>query len=94
MSELIWDFKSSDESGGIIEQKIWAVSKTRKNPFGYKFSLCYIKDGKRILCYDNGENKPPHKHYRDKEYPYNFKDMWTLLTDFSIDLEKAKRGEI
>jgi len=25
---------------------------------------------------------------------YNFKDMWTLLTDFSIDLEKAKRGEI
>jgi len=94
MSELIWDFKSSDESGGIIEQKIWAVTKTSKSPLGYKFSLCYIKDGKRVICYDNGENKPPHKHYRDKEYPYDFKDIWTMLTDFSIDLEKAKRGEL
>ncbi len=47
MSELIWDFKSSDESGGIIEQRIWAVSKTEGNPFGYKYSLCYIKDGKK-----------------------------------------------
>ena len=94
MSELIWDLKSADESGGIIEQKIWAVSKSGKNPFGYKFSLCYIKEGKRILCYDNGENKPPHKHYRDKEFPYNFKDIWSLINDFSIDLEKIKRGEI
>jgi len=91
---LIWDFKSSDESGGIIEQKIWAVTKTSKSPLCYKFSLCYIKDGKRVLCYDNGENKPPHKHCRDKEYPYDFKDIWTMLTDFSIDLEKAKRGEL
>jgi len=49
MSELIWDFKSSDESGGIIEQKIWAVSKTRENPFGYKFSLLYKRWQKNTL---------------------------------------------
>lgn len=94
MGDKIWDFKYSEGHGGIIEQKIWIVPRTEQNPYGYKFSLCYLRDGERLLCYDNGENKPPHKHFRRKTYPYNFKDPWTLIEDFSNDLEKIRRGEI
>ena len=88
------DFKFADESGGIVEQRIWKVPKTEQNPYGYKFSLSYIKYGKRILSYDNGENKHPHKHFKGKEHPYHFRDIWSLITDFSSDLEKIKRGDL
>ncbi len=83
-----------DEHEGIIYQRIWKVPRTKQNPYGYKYSLSYARVGERILCYDNGENKSPHIHYRNKERPYDFKDIWTLIEDFSRDLERVRRGEI
>ena len=70
----------------IIEVKIWQVKKRPRTPHGLKFSIVYIKKGKRLLGYDNAEGKGYHKHYFDKEEPYDFKDIWKLLDDFKRDL--------
>ena len=36
-------------------------------PFGIKYSVVYIKDGKRVLGYDNAEGKGDHKHYSESQ---------------------------
>ena len=37
----------------VVEIKIWQVPKSDDKPFGIKYSIVYIKDGKRVLGYDN-----------------------------------------
>jgi hypothetical protein len=74
----------------IVEVKIWQVLKSLDRPHGIKFSVVYIKGGKRLLGYDNEEQKVYHRHYLDKEAPYEFEDIWTLIGDFKIDLERIR----
>ena len=35
-----------------------------------------------------------HKHYRDKEIPYEFRDLITLAKDFEREMEKYKKGAL
>jgi len=37
----------------IVEIKIWKVPRSEEYPEGFKYSLVYVKKGKRILGYDN-----------------------------------------
>jgi len=53
----------------------------------------YIKEGKRIIGYDNGEGKGHHRHYRDKEEVYAFKSIDSLIKDFYNDVASIRRGE-
>lgn len=52
-AELISHDKVTESDGGIVETRVWAVHVTKDKPHGYKYSLTYIKGGKRVLCYDN-----------------------------------------
>ena len=72
--------------------KIWQVPRSKDKPHGLKYSLVYIREGRRIVGYDNAESKGDHKHYWGREHPYRFKDMDTLIKDFYKDAEKARRG--
>lgn len=83
-----------ESNGDLVEMKIWQVPQSKDKPLGYKYSLVYIRGGKRIVGYDNGEGKGDHKHYRNKQYPYEFKGMEVLIEDFYRDVEKIKKGEI
>jgi Family of unknown function (DUF6516) len=56
-------------NGDIVEMKIWQVPVSRGKPHGLKYSLVYIKEGKRVAGYDNGEGKGDHRHYLGKEFP-------------------------
>jgi hypothetical protein len=93
-SELIFYRKNIEPNGSIVEMKIWKVPISKSKPHGLKFSLVYIREGNRIIGYDNAEGKGCHKHYRNKEYPYHFKDVDTLIEDFYRDVERSKRGEL
>ncbi|HAK89154.1 MAG TPA: hypothetical protein DHV16_02515 [Nitrospiraceae bacterium] len=77
----------------LVEIKIWQVPKSEDKPFGVKYSIVYIKDGKRLLGYDNAEGKGNHKHYKDIEVPYEFAGIWDLLNNFKKDLKKIRGGD-
>lgn len=46
----------------IVEVKIWQVPRSLDRPHGVKFSVAYVKvkGGKRMLGYDNAEQKGYH----------------------------------
>jgi hypothetical protein len=74
--------------------KLWRVPPSKEKPHGLKYSLVYVREGKRIIGYDNAEGRGDHKHYGQKEYRYQFVDVDTLVSDFLSDVEKAKRGDV
>jgi len=85
-------FKTRDAySGGIIEIVIWSVPQpVAPSEHGFKYRLVYVRDGQRIVGYDNERGKGDHRHLRGAEKPYCFKDVATLLDDFMRDVEAAK----
>ncbi|MDD5323622.1 MAG: DUF6516 family protein [Methylococcales bacterium] len=52
-----------------------------------KYRLVYIVNGVRVVGYDNERGKGDHKHIRDIESPYVFRDMSTLIGDFKSDIQ-------
>ena len=70
-SFYFWSFaKIADEAGNTIEIKMWVVPKTVYKPYGFKYSLVYIVNNKRIVGYDNAEGKGDHRHYKERKEPY------------------------
>jgi len=41
---------------------------------------------------DNETGKGDHRHRGGREEPYRFTDVDTLVADFLVDIEKARRG--
>ena len=76
----------------IVEVKIWQMAKSVDRPHGIKFSLVYVKGGKRLVGYDNAEQKGYHRHFLDKEEPYAFVSIWKLIDDFRNDVETLRGG--
>ncbi len=89
-AKLIYHDKVVEAKDSIIEITIWSVPTSADKPHGYKYSLVYIKNGSRIVGYDNAESKGDHRHYGDKEEPYEFKSINKLFEDFYIDLRRVK----
>jgi hypothetical protein len=90
---LITHIKVLEDDGNTIEVKMWKINPSPDRPHGYKYSLAYIVKGKRVIGYDNAEGKGDHRHYGNKEEPYRFKDLRTLVEDFYRDMERHKRGK-
>jgi hypothetical protein len=84
--------KVFEDDGSIIEIKIWRVQPSEHAPHGFKYSLVYVVNGDRVVGYDNERGKGDHRHFLDNEYPYTFKDVRTLFSDFQADMTAAKRG--
>jgi len=57
----------------------------------------YVRQGKRLIAYDNyGEHGRfrHHRHIKEHIETYEFVDEWKLLDDFDKDIEKIKQGSI
>ena len=80
--------------GAIREMGLWQLpEKTAVKPYGLKYRLYYgLPDGTCVVRYDNETGKGDHRHRGDREEPYPFKDVETLVADFLQDIEKARRG--
>lgn len=83
-------YKRLYENGDIAEIKIWRVEKSIDKPHGFKYSMAFVREGKRIIGYDNAERKGEHKHYMGKEYQYTFRDIDALLEDFFSDIRRFR----
>lgn len=78
----------------IVEIKIWQVPKSGDKLHGVKYSIVYIKGGKRLAGYDNAEGKGDHRHYEDREESYKFISIWDLIKDFKEDIRKIRGGNL
>ena len=74
-----------------MEIKIWEVPKSEDFPEGVKYSLAYIKEGRRVLGYDNERGKSHHKHYFDGEEEIEFDDWENLVRKFLEDVKELRR---
>jgi len=93
-AKLLFHRKNIEPNGDITEMKIWQVQDSKDKPHGLKYSLVYIQNGKRVIGFDNAEGKGDHKHYKGKEYKYDFKSINNLINDFYGMIEKIRRDEI
>lgn len=89
-AQLLLKTRSTYE-GGIVEMVVWQVPQPvppSEHPFKYR--LVFIREGQRVVGYDNERGKGDHKHLAGREVTYKFVDIKTLMADFFRDVEKMQ----
>lgn len=89
-ARLVRHEKYPDAHNNAVEIKVWKVVATHDKPHGYKYSLVYIVNGKRVIGYDNAERKGDHRHYGDRTEPYKFEGVEKLTEDFYSDVQRFR----
>lgn len=89
MSEAVLVLKTRTvQSGGIVEMVVWQLSKpVLPAEHLFKYRLVFVRDGKRVVGYDNERGKGDHKHLGERQVQYRFVDIETLMADFIRDVE-------
>lgn len=90
-ARLVLHTKYVDELEGIVEMKTYQVPKTMSTPHGYKYPLVYIRDGQRLVGYDNHERQGDHRHNRDLTLPYTFRSVDRLIDNFLSAVAAIKK---
>jgi Family of unknown function (DUF6516) len=91
-ARLILREKQLLEDGAIVEIVIWRLPRpSHDRPHGFKYRLFFGKSRKSVVRYDNETGKGDHKHIGEREYPYRFRDVEQLLSDFRADIERYRR---
>ena len=76
---------------GVIEMVIWQLPEpTAERPHSLKYRLVYAVGDVRVVGYDNETGKGDHKHLAERELPYRFVDVNTLVADFYADVRSCK----
>ena len=93
-ARLIHREKHVLSDGSLVEMVIWRLPrKTADKPHGIKYRLYYgLPNGRCMVRYDNESGKGDHYHYKNREMPYRFIDVDTLIGDFLADVEKTRRS--
>jgi len=79
--------KLSRNDGSILQFVVWELPEPLPGSgHRYKYRFYYGKDGKTLVRYDNERGKGDHRHYADREEPYTFSDLDTLMQDFLRDV--------
>ena len=86
--------KYPDVYGNVAEIRVWEVGSTHDKPHGYKYSLVYIVQGRRVIGYDNAEGKGDHRHYGDRTESYRFEGLEKLAEDFYSDIQKYREERL
>ena len=75
---------------GLIEMVIWKLPDADpERPHGLKYRLVYVRDGQRLVGYDNERGKGDHKHLGGRQKAYTFIDVRQLLRDFWADVRRV-----
>ena len=82
-AELITRFKSITPDGGVIELVVWKVpAPIVPTEHGYKYRAVYVRNGVRLVGFDNERGKGDHCHLDGQELPYAFVSVEQLVEDF------------
>jgi hypothetical protein len=93
-AKLIESQKFTLDGGATVQIKIWQLPRsTAERPHGLKYSLYYRRDRQRIIGDDSETGKGDHRHYRDREEPYEFTTFEKLVSDFWTDVKREIRNE-
>lgn len=93
MIDALFKHKEIAANGEIIEIHVFEVPKSERQPEGVSYRMVFIRDGKRIVGYDNFEGhvlkgSSHHKHIGERILPYEYVDCWKAIGDFYADVEK------
>jgi hypothetical protein len=81
--------KDIDSQGYISQIVVWEVpSPLPGSRHLYKYRLYFGRNGERIIGYDNERGKGDHRHIGRREFPYDFRDVPTLIADFGKDVDE------
>ena len=70
---------------------VWQVPRpVPPSQHAFKYRLVFVKDERRLVGYDNERGKGDHRHLGERELPYVFVDIDTLLRDFLSDVEASQ----
>jgi Family of unknown function (DUF6516) len=79
--------KLSRADGSILQFVVWELPEPlHGSGHRYKYRFYFGRDGKALVRYDNERGKGDHRHYGNKEEPYTFRGLDTLLQDFLRDV--------
>jgi hypothetical protein len=71
----------------IVQRKVWALpNASTERPHGLKYRLFCGNSETCLVRYDNEAGKGDHRHYGQREEPYVFTTLETLLEDFNTDV--------
>jgi len=92
-AKLLYRSRLIYPDGSIREMVIWRLPYADKERWHQlKYRLYYgTAAGQCLVRYDNERGKGDHKHIRDKEFPYAFVDVETLIADFQKDINSFRR---
>ncbi len=90
-AKLVLHTRYVDEQGGLVEMKAYDVPRNLTTPHGFKYSLVYIRNGERLVGYENHEHKGDHRHSRAATSPYTFTTIGRLIEDFRRDVEAIRK---
>ena len=77
----------------FVEIVVWRVPRPLSGSrHSFKYRLVLVRKGVCVLRYDNEVGKGDHRHVREREMPYRFTDLDTLLDDFWADVERGRHG--
>lgn len=76
--------------GGVVEMVVWKVPlPVLPSTHRFKYRLVFVRDGRRLVGYDNERGKGDHKHISGRELSYRFVDIDTLMSNLLRDVEKS-----
>jgi hypothetical protein len=88
-AELLLDERHVLGESAFAELVVWRVpAAVRGSRHEFRYRLALVVEGECVLRYDNEAGKGDHRHVRDKEHEYRFKDAEQLLADFWRDVEE------
>ncbi|MGB6009620.1 toxin-antitoxin system TumE family protein [Castellaniella sp.] len=88
---LITHHRSVDDTGGIIEMVIWQVPQAiPPTTHGFKYRLVYVKNGRRVIGFDNERGKGDHMHLGQVEQQYAFTSIDQLIEDFIAEVASIR----
>jgi hypothetical protein len=90
-ASLLYKNKRQLNSGAIVEEVVWYLPHPdAERPHGYKYRLTYVRDGQRVIGFDNERGKGDHCHLRGRELPYRFTTLDQLLADFRAAVRREE----
>ncbi len=73
---------------------MWLVPEpVRGSSHWFKYSLFYGRPGEIFVLYDNEPGKGDHRHYENREEPYQFTTPEQLIEDFLADVRRLRSRE-